>query len=633
MKIQKYIIGLLALVLLQLFQSCKKEMIDLNTNPTIVSSAPPEFQFTSATADMDYNTRQQLINRYQFMVYMQYIVPDGPNANLQAAYWTPGATTGPGPSVSYYSDYFNGMGVQMNNIIKQIGLMSQAQQASYAYLKAICQILNVYEAWKVADLYGALPYSQAFNSVQYPLPAYDYDWTLYKTFDSTLKVAATVLKNNEIPASFGQQDLFYGSSPAGVSNSSSVETTDWEAAANSLRIRIALRYQKRDAANLASVLNDIQSNFSAQIISSNAQSFGYNHTQTWNDNQSDISALMSGYDAGYAFVAYLKSTNDPRLALMVRQNDGGTNSTAYNTIISGGTPAALSLLADSSAFVNSRYWGKHAFFASQSAPYGWTGAGRYELFPLTNGTVTNLGVLSCIQSRYLLKNGGLDDGLNTVIAHTDESTSAIGTDPSTIKNTTWFLTYAETCFMMAEIAQEGGNGLGQSAAQWYNNGVNASYAQYLADAKAGLVPGASTINNDSTAMTNFLNSYPYDGTLQRIYSQEWVHLLIEPEEAYAMWKRTGYPEFVNNFAGQPSTIGDGSGTAYLESLWNGNADGIIPRRSAFTITGNLSAGSTAAGMTLNQNNFNSALSTMETFNTNYGSNANYTIGRIWWDMQ
>lgn len=590
--------------------SCKKEMININTNPTIVNSAPPEFQFTSATTDLDLSTGGQLLNRYGFMVLMQYIVPDGVSADLTTSYWSPGATTGPAPSVSYYDDYYSGpsggsgIGTHLHEIISQIDLMPQEQAQTYAYLKAICQVLDVYHAWRVVDIYGAMPYFQAFNGTIYPQPAYDFDWTLYKNFDSTLKVAATVLSTASIPAAFQSQDLFY-----------SGDAPSWEAFANTLRIRIALRFAKRDPADLSSVLTDLSANFGSKIISSNAQSFGYTHTQTWNNDVDNINAILLSYNASFAFVSYLKSTQDPRLPLMIRQNDMGTNSAQYIAVIDSGNAASKQLLADSSAFVNSRYWGRHAFPTSTGAQYGWTGSGRYQTFGLTNGSSVSLGVLSAIQSRYFVKNGGFGNLNQTqTFLHTDETQ----VDGSTIRNRTVYLSYAETCFMMAEIAQQGGNGLGQSAAQWYNAGVQASFSQYVSDAEAGNVPGADTVT-----IGNFLNRYAYDGTLARIYSQEWVHLMTNPEEAYALWKRTGYPQFASDLYGQPTTIGDGKGTAYLEALDNNGTDMIIPRRAPFTLEN--------AASTLNQNSFNTALSTMQSFNPAFGPNGSYAIGRIWWD--
>ena len=611
-KIQKYIIGFLAVGAMLSTQSCKKELIDLNTNPTSLPDVKPEYLFSGATADIDYTTRGQMISRYTFMQYMQYVVPDGVNANLTGAYWAPGANTGSGPGVSYYGDYFNGIGVSMHRIIAKIDAMPDAEKSTYADLKAICQVVDVYHAWRVVDIYGAMPYAQAFNDVKYPLPAYQGDYDLYKIFDAELKAAATILAGNQAnQVALGNQDFFYGG-----------DIPSWEALANTLRIKIAQRYEKRDPANLTAVLNDIATNFGSKIISGNAQSFGVNNTQGWNSNVDDINNILLNYDASYAFTEFLKSTKDPRLALLIRQNDFGANDAIYNNIQAHGTPQAIATL-DSAAINTSRYWGKHAFPESEGVPaYGWNGQGRFQPFNLTtSSTPASLGFLSAIQTRYLIKDGGFggfDSRSSQSLMHTDET--YVDKTTGGLKYRTLFLTYAETCFMMAEIANKGGNGLGQTAAQWYNAGVQASFAQYQSAAVATNVPGAASVS-----IGDYLTRYPYDGTLQRIYSQEWVHFMVEPEEAWAMWKRTGYPQFTDNIDGKPTKIGDGSGTAYLESLWNGSAYLVIPRRTTFTI-GN-------AGSQLNQDSFNAALQAMIAKNPDFGATGNYTIGRVWWDMK
>ncbi|WP_183560398.1 SusD/RagB family nutrient-binding outer membrane lipoprotein [Mucilaginibacter sp. SP1R1] len=599
-KSYKYIIGLLAIAAMG--QSCKKDFINVNTNPKALPDASPEYLFTGTTADIDNNTRNTVIERYQFMVYMQYIVPDGVNANLQGNFWAPGSATGPGPSLDYYNDYYTGVGVNMHRIIAKIDAMTADKKAGYANIRAICQIVDTYHAWRIADVYGAMPYSQAFDDTKYPNPAYDYDYTLYKTFDTQLKAAAAVLQTNAAgQVALGSQDFFYNG-----------DVPSWLACANTLRIKIAQRYEKRDAANLAAVLADVHSTFSDKIIASNAQSFGYNNTQGNNNNVDDINAISTTYDASYAFVEFLKSTKDPRLPLLVRQNDFGTNSAVYNNVLTTGDADAKATLAKPENKI--RYYGKHAFQASQDAAYGWTGAGRYQPFT-TGATTTQLDFLSLIQGRYFVKNGGFKAQSDPLL-HSDE----IVADGNTIKMRRLFLTYAETCFMMAEIAQKGGTGLGKSATEWYNAGIQASFDQYTTVAAAIGVPRPDTV-----AVGDYMNRYPYNGTLERIYSQEWVHFMAQPEDAWAMWKRTGYPLFKNFSPGQPTTpgnIGDGSGNAYLETLNNGAQNMIVPRRTALNKSGNL-----------NDANYYQAIQDMITKDAAYGPNANYTIGRIWWDKQ
>jgi len=600
--LNKYILGLVALATLG--QSCKKELIDTNTNPKTLPDANPEFLFTGATADFNLGSRGNTSQKYgSTMTYMQYIVPDGADANgLAGNYWNATKTTGPNPGFPYYNDYFTGNGRDMTRIIAKINSLPDAQKATYQGLKAICSIINTYQAWKVADVFGALPYTQAFNGDLYPLPTYDFDFTLYKTFDQQLKDAANLLKTSTNQFALGNQDFFYGG-----------DYTKWLAFANTLRIKIAQRYEKRDPTQLTAVLTDIASNFGSAIISTNDGSFGYNQTRDWNNNVDDINVILFSYNASFAFVQYLKATNDPRIAFMVRQNDFGNNYKNYLVVQQKGDAAAQAALLQPENQV--RYWGKHAFPASANTSYGSTGGDRFKTFTITGGTQT-LGFLSAIQSRLFIKNGGFggfDARSSKDLMHDDESY----VDGATIKMRTPYLTYAETCFMMAEIAQKGGNGLGKSASQWFYAGIQASFDAYKASAIATNVPNAANIT-----IGNFATTIPFQG-LPSIYSQAWVNYLMQPEESWAMWKRTGYPQFTDVRPGNNGLIGTSS-IAYLESLYDGSQNLLIPRRNSLDLS---------TGSNQNSANYASAIQAMKTKDVAYGINAQDTKGRIWWDQQ
>ncbi|MGH2642771.1 MAG: SusD/RagB family nutrient-binding outer membrane lipoprotein, partial [Chitinophagaceae bacterium] len=114
----------------------------------------------------------------------------------------------------------------------------------------------------------------------------------------------------------------------------------------------------------------------------------------------------------------------------------------------------------------------------------------------------------------------------------------------------------------------------------------------------------------------------YNG-LPSIYTQEWLALMTNPEEAWAMWKRTGYPQF------NTDSVGSNSGIVYLENLTNGGQNMVIPRRGAFELS---SSNGEATGSQLNQANFNTALQTLISKDPSYGPNGLYSIGRVWWDM-
>lgn len=172
---------------------------------------------------------------------------------------------------------------------------------------------------------------------------------------------------------------------------------------------------------------------------------------------------------------------------MVRPNDWGTNAPVYYDIKANGLPASKATL-DSPAVNTSRYWGKHVFSASTDAAYGWTGQPTTHQFTIKSGTGTatrTLNFISLINGRLFVKDGGFKT--NNTNLHTDETV----VDGSTIKNRTSLMNYTEVCFMMAEIAAKGGNGLGKSAAQWYEEGVTSSFADYKARAIESNIPNAA----------------------------------------------------------------------------------------------------------------------------------------------
>ncbi|WP_160711624.1 SusD/RagB family nutrient-binding outer membrane lipoprotein [Chitinophaga solisilvae] len=602
----KIALGLLAVAALT--QSCMKKMQDTNTDPNLLYDTRPEFLFTDATKSYTLPGRTQLLNKYSTSLrYMQYIVGDNADKDaMEAPYCDPGKVNFPDPGSdgTLYSDHFNGVGRDMSKIIDKINnTESPLLRNAYTDLKAICTIMRVYDAWRVADMYGALPYSQAFRPTEYAVPDFDFNWTLYLQFDQELKASADVLKaKSKDQKDISKQDFFYGG-----------KTDSWIKFANTLRIKIAQRYEKRNAAHLAGVLTDIAGNYGSQIISSNAESFGYNNLQDWNNDVNDINAIQNVYVSAFPFVEFLKSTRDPRLPLMVRENDWGTNYKPYTSVRDFGIPASKTELNEPSRNT-SRFMGKHVFSASSGSAYDWWGQAKTHSFTYTSGSGTataTLNFISLIQGRLFVKNGGFRD-VDANVMHDDEKI----VDGNTIKMRTSLLSYAETCFMMAEIAAKGGNSLGKSAAQWYDEGVTASFNDYK---QKGIEQG--TPRAADAQLGDFLTRYPYKG-LESVYSQAWVNFLTQPEEAWAMWKRTGYPQFSTYVPGGVNKIGDGSGIAYLESLYTGSQNLLIPRRAVIPVSATEMLG-----------NIGNAVKAMQAKDADYGVDRLDTRGRIWWDMK
>lgn len=97
----------------------------------------------------------------------------------------------------------------------------------------------------------------------------------------------------------------------------------------------------------------------------------------------------------------------------------------------------------------------------------------------------------------------------------------------------FFMTYAEVEFLLGEAAIRGWHG--GNPATHYENGVRAAM-QYLS------MYGADAVI-DEADIDAYLAANPYDAAngMEQINNQIWASVLLNEYEAYANWRRTGYP--------------------------------------------------------------------------------------------
>lgn len=153
---------------------------------------------------------------------------------------------------------------------------------------------------------------------------------------------------------------------------------------------------------------------------------------------------------------------------------------------------------------------------------------------------------------------------------------------------TFFLTYSETQLLLAEAAQRGWtNG---SATDYYNKGVKAAILQ---------------INQTGGALTEaqadkYLAAHPYNPAkgLEMINTQYWVATFMDEYEAWANWRRSGYPELTP-----------------VEPYPGNVTNGTIPRRFTYPVT----------EAATNSENYQAAVAGM-----NNGDKMN---SRVWWDVE
>lgn len=152
---------------------------------------------------------------------------------------------------------------------------------------------------------------------------------------------------------------------------------------------------------------------------------------------------------------------------------------------------------------------------------------------------------------------------------------------------TFFLTYGETELLLAEAAQNGWI-TGTSAATYYTNGVTGAMEQLALQAGAG--PGSASIQTYVTA-----NTLTPGSELQLINTQYWIASFMDETEAWANWRRSGFP-------------------VLTPVVYPGNAtNGTIPRRYTYP-TGEAAT---------NAANYSAAVAGL--------ANGDKMTSHIWWD--
>ena len=616
MKAYKYLLA--GVCSMFMFSSCLEEFQKLNTDKEQLGETDPAAIFTGATKDYQNRGRGHLTGKYSgVMSIMQYLVSSGGASN--GNYINPSKPNEhPSPSNQSYSDYYGYTGLYLNHLVNDV-IPNHAEKERYAAIQAIAQILLSHQQWSVLDCYGAAPITEAFKVGEgIRTPQYDlYQKSIngepmYKIIDADVKKAVATLKaSGDNQYKLDKNDFFYNG-----------DVAKWIKFGNTLRVLMAQRLEKADASFYNTVINDVLTS-ADNVIASNEESCIYHHTNDYNDNPDDIQDITSRYVASAAFVNYLVAYNDPRLPIMVRPNGFGpgnnnkTNDEWFETFKKE-YPDYETTYA---RYAANRYVGMSA---NPDSAESLTAGQAYLTLPYhkEDGTEANLEIrmYSQAESRYFIKNGG-KNGNNNMPAREIES-SEYEKDLQSMHDLTPIITYPQTCLMLAEIAVKKGAAVaGKTATEWMKAGIKASMEQYRGWAEVRFVVAqtATTSPTYNPVTDEEIEAYLeqpefQEATLEKIISQQWINLYKQPEEMWAVWKRTGLPAF----KAQPTPE---NGVAFFEEIKLAGAELTVPRRNQL-----------GTPNTLNIDNYNAAVQQL-CQDAKYGAGVANTEGRIWWDAE
>jgi hypothetical protein len=268
----------------------------------------------------------------------------------------------------------------------------------------------------------------------------------------------------------------------------------WKKFANSLLLRAGMRLSERDASRAQSV---VSAAFAAGVITVNADNTAMRHDANYlNPVGNNLNSTeAANYYLAAPFVNYLKSTDDPRLsAIAIRYT--GAKSGPEQTPASGNTAAAVQ-----------------------------------NGMPMGNDNATIPGVAA-----------GLGLASFYEFSQADRRRMTKPTSPC------YFVTASQSLLLLAEARHRGWITQG-TVEEYYNAGVIAHMEQL-----ASYDPGSAVAAGD---ITTYLTNHPFDGAgnvMEQIHTQYWVSSFLNGPEAFANFRRTGFPALAPNpFPGKDIT--------------------------------------------------------------------------------
>ncbi|MDR1524794.1 MAG: SusD/RagB family nutrient-binding outer membrane lipoprotein [Tannerella sp.] len=360
-----------------------------------------------------------------------------------------------------------------------------------ANIRSITRILKVYNFMILTDLYGDIPYFEGGKgySEDISTPAYDRQELIYKDFLKELREAEANLN--------GEGGLITGDI---IFNG---DINLWKKFANSLRLRTAMRMVYADPATAKSEVADILARESGLLESSTDAVIIYLDINTWEGADFRRNALAQSWRSRETypnqficsvFWNHLKDSNDPRLFRLAR---------CYED-----TPGAandpFSRIDLTEEIMELKGW---SYYQPVDPGYFW-----YNKWPSGYTSIK-------------ANNRWQDKGCRPQVSNAFLKGSSPGV----------LMTCAEVQFLLAEAKTVWDDINTLSAEQHYTNGVNAAMT-FLS--KYGIsIPAAET--------QEYLSANPFpaekEDRVKAINEQLWILHLNNPPEAYANWRRSGYP--------------------------------------------------------------------------------------------
>jgi hypothetical protein len=223
--------------------SCKKDFDTIDTNPQGFTTASDGSLFNGIVEST------LLTGNEQFYVNNEILYKQTQQAALTTAAWG-NYTIG---TEDIWGGYYKSM-PSVRELEKRF--KARTPSPSVTNMEAMLKIMVAYKTFKLTDLFGDVPFSQAgygFQDLQYLHPKYDKQRDIYLSLLEDLRIAAESINDTtarvEPFVSFASFDKLYNG-----------DLKMWRKFANSLRLRYAMRMSGKEPELAGDIIKDILEN-------------------------------------------------------------------------------------------------------------------------------------------------------------------------------------------------------------------------------------------------------------------------------------------------------------------------------------------------------------------------------------
>ena len=290
--------------------ACKKTFFtDVNNNPNVVSTVNPNLLLPSAeialafTQGGDFSRNSSLITQQSFG-----------QSNQTKTFYTYGIN--PGTFDNGWADIYTST---MENIYT---LRVSADANGYNAYSGVARIMLAYSMQMVVDMWGSVPYSQAFqgNVAGGTIhPVYNTDQALYDSISVLVDSGIARMNNPDAGAIVpGSDDVIYGG-----------DLSKWTKFGHAIKARLYLHQSKGNAAMATQALAEAASSFTSSADNARYVFFGDGNTEnSWYQFMKDRQLYITFTNSFLA--GQMSALNDPRYLIFFDPVNDATGAASGN---------------------------------------------------------------------------------------------------------------------------------------------------------------------------------------------------------------------------------------------------------------------------------------------------------------